>query len=67
MQGIWTDVAPFVDQRVQDGARALGLPTSAQSLARLVSAEDLPSLAAACVRATLDDDVVTSVRAELDA
>ena len=67
VQGIWTDVAPFIDQRVQDGARALGLPASAQSLARLVGADDLPALAAACVRATLDDDMVASVRAELDA
>jgi hypothetical protein len=62
VQGVWDDLAPFVDPRVQAGAEALGLPTSASALARLVPATDLPRLAAACVRASLDDGVVTDVR-----
>lgn len=62
VQGVWPDVAPFADDKVAGGARALGLPTSARGLARLVEVADLPRLVAACVRAALDDDVVTSTR-----
>lgn len=62
VQGVWPEFAPFVDDRAASGARALGLPVSPRSLAQLVPAQDLPRLVAACVRASLDDDVVTSVR-----
>lgn len=62
VQGTWVDVAPFVDERVRDGARALGLPTSPAAFGRLVAARDLPRLAAACVRATLDENVVISTK-----
>jgi hypothetical protein len=51
-------VAPYADRRVIDGAKQLGLPTSAQQLAGLVSPSDLPRLTAACVRASLDKDIV---------
>lgn len=54
VQGVWRDVAPFVDDRAAEGARVLGLPTSAAQLARLVPPEDLPRLVAACVRASLE-------------
>jgi hypothetical protein len=62
VQVVWPDLAPFVDERVRDGARALGLPTSPAGLARLVPPTELPRLAAACVRATLDPRVVESVQ-----
>jgi hypothetical protein len=62
VQGAWSDVAPFADERVQAGARTLGLPTSPVGLAALVQPADLPRLAAACVRASLDDGVVTATR-----
>lgn len=62
VQGVWDDVAPFLDEKVRDGARALSLPTTPPALARLAPAEDLPRLAAACVRATLDDAVVADVK-----
>jgi hypothetical protein len=54
VQGVWPDVAPFVDRRVSDGARALDLPTSPAALAALVPQGELPRLAAACVRASLE-------------
>ena len=62
VQGVWPDLAPYLDQRVLVGARSLGLPDSSAALARLVEPETLPRLAAACVRATLDERVVTDVR-----
>lgn len=62
VQGVWPDVAPFVDERVLDGAGRLGLPASPRAMVGLVDRSDLPRLAAACVRATLDSGVVSSVR-----
>lgn len=61
VQGVWTDVAPYIDDRVSDGARRLKLPTTPERLAELVSVSDLPSLTAGCVRAALDGDVVDDV------
>lgn len=58
VQGIWPDVAPFVDDKVKDGARLLGLPTSERGLVALVDPDDLPRLAAACVRVALNREVV---------
>lgn len=63
VQGIWPQVAPYLDTKTLDGAGRLGLPTSPDRLARLVDTEDLPRLAAACVRAALSTDVVDDVRA----
>ena len=63
VQGVWDDVGHFLDDRVRDGARALSLPSSPSALARLVARPDVPRLAAACVRATLDDAVVSDVKA----
>ena len=51
VQGVWTDVAPYVDDRAARAAERLGLPTSPDALARLVPAPDLPRLLAACLRA----------------
>ncbi|HET6697640.1 MAG TPA: endonuclease [Nocardioidaceae bacterium] len=63
VQGIWPDLAPYVDDRAAGGAERLGLSRAPQRLARLVDAEDLPRLVAGCVRAARDDDVVADVRA----
>lgn len=62
VQGVWPDLAPYVDARVARGAERLGLPTSARALDRLVSKEDLPRLVAGCVRASLSKDVVRDVQ-----
>ncbi len=58
VQGIWPDVAPFIDDKVTDGARLLGLPTSERGLVALVEPDDLPGLAAACVRVALNKNLV---------
>lgn len=52
-QGVWPDLQPYLDPRVLDGAARLGLADQPDELAGLVEPEDLPRLAAACVRATL--------------
>ncbi len=63
VQGVWPDVAPFVDKVASSGARKLGLPAGAEDLAALVSTEDLPRLVAACVRADRDRTLVDDFRA----
>ena len=53
VQAVWPSVAPYVDGRVRDGARAAGLPTDAAELSALAgSNEELARLAAALVRVT---------------
>ncbi|MFF5937980.1 endonuclease [Streptomyces sp. NPDC012508] len=52
-QGIWPELAPYLDERVLEGARRTGLPTDPDALARLVPGEDLPVVAAALVRASV--------------
>lgn len=62
-QGVWTELAPFVDDIAAKGAKRLGLPPSPSRLAALVPDKDLPRLIAACVRASRDKAVVEDVRA----
>ena len=62
VQGVWTDLAPYVDTLASDGAGRLGLPTAPDDLAALVPATDLPRLVAGCVRAARDKKVVDDVR-----
>lgn len=59
VQGVWPQLAPWLDERTLRGARLLELP--ADRLAALVAPGDLPRLAAACVRASLDDGVAQDV------
>ncbi|QGV81932.1 endonuclease [Streptomyces ficellus] len=61
VQGVWPDLAPYLDRKTLDGARRLGLPAEPEELARLVGKEELPALAAALVRAALDEQVVDEV------
>ncbi|MEO6881338.1 MAG: hypothetical protein ABI181_10405 [Mycobacteriaceae bacterium] len=58
VQGVWGELAPFVDHRVQDGASAVGLPTEPEKLVALVPAGDLVALVSGCVPASLSTDVV---------
>ncbi len=62
VQGVWPDVAPYVDTLAADGAERLGLPRSPYRLARLVPPDDLPRLVAACVRAARSKAVVEDAR-----
>jgi endonuclease III len=53
-QAVWTDLAPYVDRKVAAGAKKLDLPSSAEELSRLVGRDDLPRLASALVRVSID-------------
>ncbi|MFG3496364.1 endonuclease [Streptomyces sp. NPDC047928] len=61
-QGVWPELAPYLDSRTLDGAKRLGLPTDPDELAGLVGAKELPAFAAALVRAALDRHVVDEVQ-----
>ncbi|OII65631.1 endonuclease [Streptomyces sp. CC53] len=63
-QGVWPELAPYLDGRTLDGARRLGLPADRDELSGLVDRDELPSLAAALVRAALDRHVVEDVRGQ---
>ena len=54
-------MAPYVDDKVQAGARELGLPAGADELARLAGAH-LVQLAAGLVRVTLTKNAAAEVR-----
>ncbi|MFE3829932.1 endonuclease [Streptomyces sp. NPDC059092] len=62
VQGVWPELEPYLDGKAAQGARRLGLPTSAGELAKLVTAPELAVFAAALVRAALDRSVVDDVR-----
>jgi hypothetical protein len=61
VQGVWPDLAPYVDPLAADGARRLGLPASPDRLAGLASRADLPRLVAGCVRAARDATVAEDI------
>lgn len=51
VQAVWPDVAPYVDMRVTQGAKKVGLPSNAGDLSGLVtSPSDLARLSSALVR-----------------
>jgi endonuclease III len=56
VQGAWSELAPYVDQRTREAAKQLTLPSDPHDLAGLVEAKDVPRLVAALVRARLDRD-----------
>ena len=64
VQGVWPDLAPYVDGLAADGAERLGLPRSPDRLAALVPPGDLPRLVAACVRAARDDEIARTLQTQ---
>jgi endonuclease III len=56
VQDVWTWVRPYFDDRATGMAKKLGLPAEPEKLERLAPRENA-RLAAALVRASLDDDV----------
>lgn len=56
VQDVWPWVRPYFDKRAIAGAKKLGLPADPAELSRLAP-RDNARLAAALVRASLDDDV----------
>ncbi|MCC0100280.1 endonuclease [Streptomyces flavotricini] len=63
-QGVWPELRPAFDSRARHAAAELGLPKTAEGLARLVDAQDLPELAAALVRVELSGKTELSGRKE---
>ncbi|WP_132875549.1 endonuclease [Tamaricihabitans halophyticus] len=62
VQSIWPELRPYLDVKALDGARLLGLPTDAATLAPLVPGEDLARFAAALVRVALDKKLAGTLR-----
>jgi endonuclease III len=56
VQDVWTWVRPYFDKRAAQAAKALGLPSDPKKLGALAPRANA-RLAAALVRASLDDDV----------
>lgn len=63
VQAVWPGVAPYLDRKTLDGARAIGLPSQAGKLADLVSQARIADLAAALVRVSLSRDAAEEVKA----
>ncbi|MFI5756404.1 endonuclease [Streptomyces sp. NPDC051569] len=54
VQGVWPEVAPYLDDKTLQGARRRGLPDEPKALARLAGDTDPATFAAALVRAALE-------------
>ncbi|WP_330287762.1 endonuclease [Streptomyces sp. NBC_00576] len=63
VQGVWPELAPYIDHKALDGAGRLGLPTSPDRLSGLVPGRELPRLADALVHAALDNTLADEVLA----
>lgn len=61
VQDVWSLPDPVADRKVLDGAGKLGLPTDAADLIALAPSGQRARLAAACVRAALEKDIVDDV------
>ncbi|MFE0882222.1 HhH-GDP family DNA glycosylase [Streptomyces rochei] len=57
VQRVWPDVAPWLDRKALQGAERLGLPKDPDRLVRLAGRTDPAVLAAALVRASVDEEV----------
>ncbi len=60
-QEVWTWAAPYIDERVIDGARRLGWSHARSALVRRYRGQDAAALSAALVRVGLDDDLLASL------
>ncbi|MEW2612222.1 endonuclease [Streptomyces sp. NPDC047880] len=57
VQGVWPEVAPYLDAKALQGAERLNLPTDPERLAELAGDTDPAVFAAALVRAAVDKEV----------
>jgi endonuclease III len=62
VQSVWPEAAPYFDGKAVQGARRLGLPESAGTLAAMTGQDRYASFAAALVRSALDKNVAEDVR-----
>ncbi|MEE4540524.1 endonuclease [Streptomyces sp. V4-01] len=61
VQAVWPEVAPYLDGKALQGARALRLPTTPGALLRLADGAQPAVLAAALVRVALDKEAPGAV------
>jgi endonuclease III len=61
VQGVWPGLSPYVDAKVLEGAKAVGLPGDAKAIAGLADGE-LVRLAAALVRVSLSAPAAEEVK-----
>ena len=61
-QAVWPELRPYLDKKTLDGARLIGLPADPDKLAGLTAKNNLPRLAAALVRVSLDRKLAEAVR-----
>jgi hypothetical protein len=59
---VWPELRPYLDKKTLDGAKKIGLPAEPDRLAGLTAKKDLPRLAAALVRVSLDRELADAVR-----
>lgn len=64
VQAVWPELRPYVDQRSQKGAAAVGLPTDPRQLAALVPGDELASLCSGLVRLASDKKAVAAITTE---
>ncbi|WP_280430672.1 endonuclease [Nocardia brasiliensis] len=64
VQDVWTWARPYFDERAKQGARRVDLPTGTDELAALAPDGRAGALAAALVRAALDDEFAEQIRAD---
>eukprot|EP00873_Tetraselmis_striata_P031102 jgi/Tetstr1/451366/TSEL_038402.t1 len=57
VQTAWDELYPFADKKSLDAARELGLPHTAQGLAKHIGKPDYPRLVTSLVRASLDKSI----------
>ncbi|MFF8726621.1 endonuclease [Streptomyces sp. NPDC015171] len=62
VQGVWPELAPYLDRKALDGARRLGLPASPAKLGGLVTGGDMPRFVDGLVHAALDKPLADEVR-----
>ncbi|MGP2438910.1 endonuclease [Streptomyces sp. JW3] len=62
VQGVWPQVAPYLDQKALQGAERLGLPADPARLLAAAGRTDPAVLAAALVRASVDKEVARDIR-----
>lgn len=61
VQGVWPELAPYVDKLAAKGAQRVGLPVTPGRLIRYAEPGEFPRLVAGCVRAGLSVQVVRDV------
>ncbi|MEU4657562.1 endonuclease [Streptomyces sp. NPDC023723] len=62
VQGVWPQVAPYLDRKALKGAERLGLPADPARLSAAAGRTDPAVLAAALVRASVDKQVARDIR-----